>query len=99
MIFCRNFPYSYLLALILRRNEIPEMIASIEPLNAGYPLHDPSDPRHQYMTRLRQRFGEFLHKSSVSLRQQGEENTLDAVHALVRSIRTYMLEYGDSRDR
>ncbi|KAF9785996.1 hypothetical protein BJ322DRAFT_1005050 [Thelephora terrestris] len=79
-------------------NEIPEMIASIEPLNAGYPLHDPSDPRHQYMTRLRQRFGEFLHKSSVSLRQQGEENTLDAVHALVRSIRTYMLEYGDSRD-
>jgi proteasome activator subunit 4 len=75
------------------------MVASIESLSAGYPLHDPSDPRHQYMTRLHQRFGEFLHKSSVSLLQQGEENTLDAVHALVRSIRTYMLEYGDSRDK
>lgn len=98
-IFCRTPRQSISPVLIPHRNEIPEMIASIEPLSAGYPLQDPSDPRHQYMTDLRQRFGGFLHKSSISLSQQGEENTLDAVHALVRSIRTYMLEYGDSRDK
>jgi hypothetical protein len=40
-----------------------------------------------------------LYNASVSLRQQGEENTVDAVHILLRSIRTYMMDYGDSRDR
>ncbi|KAJ3990413.1 hypothetical protein F5890DRAFT_1398687 [Lentinula detonsa] len=79
-------------------DEIPEMIASLEALNSGFCLTDPSDPRHQYMTNLRWRFGDFLHRASISLRQQGEENTVDAVHMLLRSIRTYMLEYGDSRD-
>ncbi|KAJ3811833.1 hypothetical protein F5876DRAFT_38753 [Lentinula aff. lateritia] len=79
-------------------DEIPEMLASLEALNAGFCLTDPSDPRHQYMSGLRWRFGDFLHRASVSLRQQGEENTVDAVHMLLRSIRTYMLEYGDSRD-
>ncbi|KAM5538277.1 hypothetical protein V8D89_008164 [Ganoderma adspersum] len=78
--------------------EIPEMIACIEPLNSGFALSDPNDPRHQYITGLRRKYGEFLHKASVSLRQQGEENTVDAVHGLMRSIRTYLLEYGDSRD-
>ncbi|KZT06355.1 uncharacterized protein LAESUDRAFT_653878 [Laetiporus sulphureus 93-53] len=79
-------------------HELPEMIASIEPLNAGFALQDLSDPRHQYITSLKQRFGEFLHSASESLRQQGEENTVDAVHMLIRSIRTYMLDYGDNRD-
>ncbi|KAL7285721.1 hypothetical protein ACG7TL_000826 [Trametes sanguinea] len=79
--------------------EIPEMIATIEPLNSGFALSDPADPRHQYISGLRRKFGEFLHKASVSLQQQGEENTVDAVHGLLRSIRTYLLEYGDSRDR
>ncbi|KAI0336090.1 hypothetical protein GY45DRAFT_1316150 [Cubamyces sp. BRFM 1775] len=78
--------------------EIPEMIATIEPLNSGFALSDPADPRHQYITGLRRKFGEFLHKASVSLQQQGEENTVDAVHGLLRSIRTFLLEYGDSRD-
>ncbi|KAJ4476693.1 hypothetical protein J3R30DRAFT_3704168 [Lentinula aciculospora] len=79
-------------------DEIPEMIASLEALNSGFCLTDPSDPRYQYVFHLRRRFGDFLHKASVSLRQQGEENTVDAVHMLLRSIRTYMLGYGDSRD-
>ncbi|KAI0724287.1 hypothetical protein C8T65DRAFT_714470 [Cerioporus squamosus] len=78
--------------------EISEMIACVEPLNSGFALSNPEDPRHQYITGLRRKFGEFLHKASVSLQQQGEENTVDAVHGLVRSIRTYLLEYGDSRD-
>ncbi len=65
------------------RFEIPEMIACIEPVNSGFALSDPSDPRHQYIIGLRRKYGEFLHKASVSLRQQGEENTVDAVHGLV----------------
>ena len=75
------------------------MIANVEPLKSGFVLDDPSDPRHQYVTALKTRFGQFLHEASVSLLGQGEENTVDAVHMLVRSIRTFMLEYGDSRDR
>lgn len=101
----------------MHRNELPEMIASMGPLNAGFCLTDTNDPRHQYITNLRRTYGQFLHKASVSLRQQGEENTVDAVHMLVsdvsvhfttrddttsvkiKAVRTYMLEYGDSRDR
>ena len=59
------------------------MIACVEPLNAGFALADPTDPRHQYIDGLRRKFGEFLHKASVSLQRQGEENTVDAVHGLV----------------
>lgn len=65
------------------RNEIPEMIASIEPLSAGFALADPKDPRHQYITSLKQRFGGLLYKASTSMRTQSEENVLDAVHMLV----------------
>ena len=63
------------------------MIATIEPLNSGFAITDSRDKRAQYYTALRQRFGKFLHEASVSLRQQGEENTVDAVHALVSWIR------------
>lgn len=62
------------------------MIASIEPVNAGFCLTDPTDPRYQYIASLRRRFGEFLHQASVSLRQQGEENTVDAVDMLVSDL-------------
>jgi proteasome activator subunit 4 len=65
------------------RNEIPEMIASIEPINSGFAITNHKDPRAGYYLALRQRFGKFLHEASVSLRQQGEENTVDAVHVLV----------------
>ncbi|TRM60121.1 hypothetical protein BD626DRAFT_571905 [Schizophyllum amplum] len=79
-------------------NEIPEMIANLEPCNAGFCLTDPEDSRYQYVMSLKRRFGSLLHSASTSLRQQGEENTVDAVLILVRSIRSFMLEYGDSRD-
>ena len=59
------------------------MIATCEPLNSGFCLTDPSDERYRYIHSLRQRFGKFLHEASVSLRQQGEENTVDAVQMLV----------------
>ncbi|KAF8058272.1 hypothetical protein FPV67DRAFT_1786012 [Lyophyllum atratum] len=78
--------------------EVPEMIASVEPVASGFCLTDPEDPRYQYLASLKERFGTFLHNASVSLQQQGEENTVDAVDMLVRAVRTYLLEYGDSRD-
>lgn len=59
------------------------MIASIEAINSGFCLTDPSDTRYQFVALLRQRFGTFLHNASMSLRQQGEENTVDAVDMLV----------------
>lgn len=59
------------------------MIASIEAIDSGFCLTDPSDTRYQFVALLRQRFGTFLHNASMSLRQQGEENTVDAVDMLV----------------
>ena len=47
---------------------------------------------------LRYQFGDFLRRASQYLRSKGPENTLDAVHVLLRCIRTFLLEYGDSKD-
>jgi proteasome activator subunit 4 len=62
------------------------MIANVEPIKSGFCLTDPSNPDYIFITSLRQRFGQFLHTASVSLRQQGEENTVDAVQILVRTF-------------
>ena len=59
------------------------MIAVMGPVKAGFALSNPTDPRHQYITTVRQRFGHLLHKASASLLRQGEENTVDAVQMLV----------------
>lgn len=66
----------------LRSNEIPEMIAPVDSLNAGFCLTDPGDERYQYISKLKNTFGEFLHRASVALRDRWEENT-DAVQMLV----------------
>ena len=63
------------------------MIASVEPLNSGFAIDDLDDPRSKYYSGLRERFGTFLHNASTSLRQQGEENTVDAVAILVWTMR------------
>lgn len=60
-----------------------EMIAIADPLASGFCLDDSNDPKHAYVVNLRRRYGEFLHEASVSLLQQGEENTVDAVQMLV----------------
>ncbi|KAJ7169566.1 hypothetical protein C8R46DRAFT_1162360 [Mycena filopes] len=75
-----------------------DIFGIVEPLSSGFVLTDPADPRYQYISSLRRRFGEFLHAASKSLLQQGQENTVDAVEMLIEGIRTYMLEYGDSKD-
>ncbi|KAG6837040.1 hypothetical protein H0H93_015903 [Arthromyces matolae] len=67
-------------------NEVSEMIATITPIASGFCLTDSEDPRHRYISTLRDRFGVFLHKASVSLQQQGEENTVDAVDMLVGPV-------------
>lgn len=71
------------------------MIGILEPVAACFALNDPTDPRHQYVTALRTRFGKFLHKASQSLRQQGEENTVDAVMMLVGCQRYNLLTFTD----
>lgn len=84
--------------LIFRiRNEIPEMIACIEPIESGFILTDPTDLRHQYITGLKQRFGQLLHKASVSLRLHGEENILDAVHMLVSCVLEIFAKFSSSK--
>ena len=75
-------PITVPLTLVFR-DEIPEMIGTIEPLAACFALVDLNDSRYQYIISLRQRFGTFLQKASVSLRAQGDENTIDAVQMLV----------------
>ena len=71
--------------------EIPEMIASIAPINSGFALTDPEDPRYKYLMQVRERFGTFLHNASVNLRQQGEENTVDAVQVLVGVSHSFLI--------
>ncbi|KAF8587302.1 hypothetical protein K439DRAFT_1645895 [Ramaria rubella] len=78
-------------------NEIPEFIATVEPVASGFALLE-GDPRHQFVMELRQQFGDFLKRAGQYLRSKGPENTLDAAHMLLRCIRTFMLDYGDSKD-
>jgi hypothetical protein len=79
----RTSNLDYLLCADKRSHEIPEMIAFIEPVNSGFCITDPTDRRYQYIHNLRHRFAQFLHKASLSLQKQGEENTVDAVQMLV----------------
>lgn len=73
------------------------MIAHIEPLNCGFAMTDPSDPRWQYVKSLHRRFGEFLHRASISLQQQGEQNTVDAVFILVRNFTHRLRDYPNTQ--
>lgn len=59
------------------------MIGKITPIESAFCLTDPTDPRYQFVLSLKQRFARFLHDASISLREQGEENTVDAVLMLV----------------
>jgi proteasome activator subunit 4 len=83
--------------LTITRNEIPEFIAIVEPVNSGFTLV-PGDPRYKFVTDLRNRFGDFLRRAGQYLRTKGPENTLDAAQMILRCIKTLLLEYGDSKD-
>lgn len=68
----------------LHRESLPEMVASGAGVACGYPLNDDNDPRRQKLMKYRRRFANFLISASRVLRQQGEENTVDAILMLVR---------------
>ena len=72
-----------LITIISLRNESPEMVASVEPVASGFVLMNDSDPRYQYLCSLKRRYGLFLKKASVFLRELGDENIIDAVQILV----------------
>ena len=55
------------------------MIACIEPIESGFTLTDPDDPRHQYITDLKQRFG------SLESMTQEQLKTWDADTAIWRT--------------
>lgn len=78
-------------------NELPEFIASVKPVKSGFVFDSPSDPRYTLVSGLRDRFARFLHSASEKLVDEGDENTVDAILMLIRSCRTYFLDYGDSR--
>ena len=59
------------------------MVASVEPLASCFVLTDDKDPRYQYFVSLKARWGLFLKKASEFLREQGDENIIDAVEVLV----------------
>jgi proteasome activator subunit 4 len=68
------------------RKSIPEMIAKWGAVETGYPLRDRQDPRYMKIIQHRRRFADILLRSSRVLRHQGEENTVDAIHAVVRGL-------------
>ena len=67
------------------------MIGRSLPLASCFVLTDEKDSRYQYLAGIRRKFGSLLKAASSSLRQQGEENTVDAVYLLVCLIRVIVL--------
>ena len=59
------------------------MVASVEPVASCFVLIDASDPRHQYISSLKYRFGSFLKNASGYLREHDDRNVIDAVQMLV----------------
>ena len=86
-----------MMIFISSRNEIPEFLPILEPISSGFVLLE-DDPRHKFVMDLRHQFGDFLRRAGHYLRSKGPENTLDAAHMLLRCMRTFLLEYGDSKD-
>lgn len=62
------------------------MVAFGPDVEVSYPLSDPEDPRHKRLLGYRRRFVSFLIAASKLLREQGEENTVDAIHAVVSIV-------------
>jgi proteasome activator subunit 4 len=79
---------------IIEDCEVSELLAVPLTVEAGYTLTDPKDPRYQTVIAHRKRFGNLLHRASVSLRDSGAEDHIDAVLSISRAIDAYLLEYG-----
>ena len=67
------------------------MIACGEPITCGFPLSNPDDPQFQKFIAYRRQFSNFLLRASKVLRNQGEENTVDAILMLVSLSISYAI--------
>lgn len=56
-------------------------------------LTDPSDPRHSFVFKLRERCGRVLHDAVHSLKNNGAEDSIDCVKMLIASIKILQLDY------
>jgi hypothetical protein len=61
----------------------------LPPLQAAFILTDPADPRHQAHARFRERLGQFVLKAARYLRDQGGDDSTDAVTGIVGMLSTY----------
>lgn len=67
-------------------------------MKAGFSLENPEDSRYQVVHGHRTRFGNVIHKASVTLRQESEgEDHIDAVIGVSKAIDVYLLEYAMTR--
>ncbi|GAA6053733.1 hypothetical protein JCM3770_003189 [Rhodotorula araucariae] len=74
-------------------DEVPEFIDHLPTCNAGFPLNDPSDPRHQFIADLRTRAGQFLHNAVQTLKSTQQQDTIDCIKMVIASIRVLELDY------
>lgn len=74
-------------------DEVPEFIDQLPHCNAGICLTDPADPRHAFVSQLRDRSGAMLHNAVQSLKNNGAEDSIDCVKMLISSIRVLELDY------
>lgn len=61
----------------------------LAPLKAAFILTDPTDPRHRAHARFRERLGQFVLKATHYLRDQGGDDSIDAVTGIVGMLSTY----------
>ncbi|GAA5836406.1 hypothetical protein JCM11251_007072, partial [Rhodosporidiobolus azoricus] len=74
-------------------DEVPEFIDYMPTCKASIPLTDSKDPRHRYVVDLRNRIGDFLHRSVQALKSSGQEDSVDAIKMVISSIRVLELDY------
>lgn len=63
--------------------------SSLPPFKSAFILTDPLDPRHRAFASLRERIGKFLVRAADYLRNEGGDDSTDAVVSLVSTISAF----------
>ncbi|KAH8929547.1 hypothetical protein BT69DRAFT_1292546 [Atractiella rhizophila] len=71
----------------------PEFVERVPAFACGINITDPSDPRHTYMLKLRERYGETLHNAIDAFKSHGVEDSIDCVRLLISSIKSILIDY------
>lgn len=71
-----------------------EFQALLPAYRAAFVLTDVSDPKHQAYAALRERIGKFVQRAAVYLRNEGGDDSTDAVLSVISTINTFMLSQG-----